>query len=101
MNVDKSTYNLFSKAIYYVMRKEGVQNCFKQQKAKVDGLVGLVRVAVKHDIQANNVIEVVTEKGKIHWLEKKKLTSSIRFTCQLNNILISSIYPTITFHLTN
>ncbi|HZH67256.1 MAG TPA: hypothetical protein VEY10_20360 [Flavisolibacter sp.] len=83
MNVDKSTYDLFSKAIYYAMKKEGAttfaqltegaQDCFKQQKAKVDGLVGLVRVAVKHDIQANNVIEVVTEKGKNTLVRKEKV----------------------------
>jgi hypothetical protein len=51
MNIDEATYDLFSKAIYYVLKKEGaitftqltegIQDCFKQQKTKFDGLVGI------------------------------------------------------------
>ena len=74
MNIDKSTYDLFSKAIYHTLKKhgaltftemvEGVEDCFKEQKTKFDGSVGWYAVSVKNDMQARGVVEVFTEKGK-------------------------------------
>ena len=81
MNIDKSTYDLFSKAIYHTLKEEGaltytemvegVKDCFKQQKTKFDGSVSWYAVSVKHDMHARGVIEVFTEKGKkLHRLKK-------------------------------
>lgn len=81
MNINKATYDLFSKAIYHVLKKEGaitftqlaegVQDCFKQQKTKFDGSVGWYAVTVKNDMEARGVIEVFTEKGrKLHRIKK-------------------------------
>ena len=56
-----------------MMKKEGVQNCFKQQKTKFVSSVGWYAVTVKNDRQANNVIEVVTEKGKNTLVRKEKV----------------------------
>ena len=74
MNVDKSTYDLFSKAIYHTLKKEGaitftdivegVKECFKQAKSSFDGNVGWYAITVKNDLQARGVIEALTEKGK-------------------------------------
>jgi hypothetical protein len=81
MNIDKKTYDLFSKAIYHTLKKnqpltyseivEGIRDCFKQQKTKFDGSVSWYAVTVKHDMHARGVIEVFTEKGKkLHRLKK-------------------------------
>jgi hypothetical protein len=81
MNIDKRTYDLFSKAIYHTLKKnqpltytqivEGIEDCFKQQKTKFDGSVSWYAVTVKHDMNARGVIEVFTEKGrKLHRLKK-------------------------------
>ena len=74
MNIDKTTYDLFSKAIYHTLKKdgaltftqmvEGVYDCFKQQKTKFDGSVEWYAVTVKNDMQVRGVIETFTEKGK-------------------------------------
>ncbi|HVF82508.1 MAG TPA: hypothetical protein VM884_11260 [Flavisolibacter sp.] len=81
INIDKVTYDLFSKAIYHTLKKEGgltftqlvegVHNCFKQQKTSFDGSVGWYAVTVKNDMEARGSIEVVTGKGKkLHRLKK-------------------------------
>ncbi len=81
MNIDKGTYELFSKAIYHTLKKkkdlsfteivEGVRECFREQKTKFDGAIEWYSISVKNDMHARNVIEVFTEKGKkLHRLKK-------------------------------
>jgi hypothetical protein len=81
MNIDKGTYDLFSKAIYQTLKKgqpltytqivEGIHDCFKQQKTKFDGSVEWYAITVKHDMYARGIVEVFTEKGKkLHRLKK-------------------------------
>src|SRR6187551_1681578 len=81
MNIDKKTYDLFSKAIYHILKKnqpltysqivEGIYDCFKQEKTKFEGSVSWYAVTVKHDMHARGVIEVFTEKGKkLHRIKK-------------------------------
>jgi hypothetical protein len=81
MNIDKKTYDLFSKAIYHTLKKnqpltytqivEGIEDCFRQQKTKFEGSVSWYAVTVKHDMHARGIIEVFTEKGKkLHRLKK-------------------------------
>ena len=81
MNIDKTTYDLFSKAIYHTLKKgkpltytqivEGIYDCFKQQQTKFDGSMGWYAVTVKHDMHARGIIEVYNEKGKkLHRLKK-------------------------------
>jgi hypothetical protein len=81
MNIDKSTYDLFSKAIYHVLKKEGgltytqlvegIYDCLKKQKTEFEGAVGWYAVTVKKDMEARGVIEVITVKGKkLHYLKK-------------------------------
>ena len=81
MNIDKKTYDLFSKAIYHTLKKnqpltysqivEGIYDCFKQEKTKFDGSVSWYAVTVKHDMHARGVIEVFSEKGrKLHRIKK-------------------------------
>jgi hypothetical protein len=81
MNIDKTTYDLFSKAIYYTLKKsqpltysqivDGIYNCFQRQKTKFGGSVDWYAVTVKHDMQARGVIEAFTEKGrKFHRIKK-------------------------------
>jgi hypothetical protein len=81
MNIDKNIYDLFSKAIYHILKKnqpltysqivEGIYDCFKEQRTKFDGSVGWYAVTVKHDMHARGVIEVYVEKGKkLHRLKK-------------------------------
>ena len=74
MSIDKNTYDLFSKAIYHTLKKEGpitftqmtegVHDCFRQQRTSFDGSVEWYAVSVKNDMHARGVIEVYTEKGK-------------------------------------
>jgi hypothetical protein len=81
MNIDKKTYDLFSKAIYHTLKQsqpltyteivEGIQDCFRQQKTRFDGSIGWYAVTVKHDMHARGVIEVYSEKGKkLHRIKK-------------------------------
>jgi hypothetical protein len=81
INIDKRTYDLFSKAIYHTLKKnqpltysgivEGIKDCFRQQKTEFEGSVSWYAVAVKNDLHARNTIEVFTEKGrKLHRLAK-------------------------------
>lgn len=74
MNIDKKTYDLFSKAIYHTVKAgkaitytqivEGVKDCFKKQNTKFDGSVEWYAVSVKHDMHARGILKVYTEKGK-------------------------------------
>ena len=81
MNIDKNTYDIFSKAIYHTLKKnqpitysqivEGIHDCFRQQKIKFDGSVEWYAVTIKNDMHARCVIEVFTEKGKkLHRIKK-------------------------------
>ena len=81
MNIDKKTYDLFSKAIYHTLKKnqpltysqvvEGIYDCFRNQKTKFDGSVEWYAVTVKNDMHARGVIEVFLEKGrKLHRIKK-------------------------------
>ena len=81
MKIDKKIYDLFSEAIYGILKKnqpltysqivEGIYDCFTQQKTKFDGSIEWYAVTVKHDMHARGVIEVYTEKGeKLHRLKK-------------------------------
>jgi hypothetical protein len=83
MNIDSKIYDLFSKAIYHVLKKngpltytqivEGIHDCFKQQKTKFDGSIEWYAVTIKHDMHARGVIEVFNEKGrKLHRLANLK-----------------------------
>jgi hypothetical protein len=80
MKIDKSIYDLFSKAIYHALKKnqpltytqivEGIEDCFKEGKT-FDGSVSWYAVTVKHDMHARGIIEVDIEKGKkLHRLSK-------------------------------
>lgn len=74
MNIDKKTYDLFSKAIYHTVKAgkaitytqivEGVKDYFKKQNTKFDGSIGWYAVSVKHDMHARGILKVYTEKGK-------------------------------------
>ena len=81
MNIDKGSYELFSKAIYHTLKKEGaitytqlvegVQDYFQKQKIDFDGSIGWYTVTIKNDMQARGEIEVLTEKGKkLHRIKK-------------------------------
>lgn len=81
INIDKDTYDLFSKAIYHTLKKgkaltytevvDGIKDCFKQQKTKFKGSVSWYAVTIKHDMHARGIIEVFTEKGKkLHRVKK-------------------------------
>jgi hypothetical protein len=74
MKIDKKTYELFSKAIYHVVKAgkaitftqivEGVEDCFKKEKTKFNGAIGWCAITVKNDMHARGVLKVFTEKGK-------------------------------------
>ena len=74
MNIEKTTYDLFLKAIYHVVKEgkaltftqivKGVENFFEKEKIKFNGAVGWYAVTVKNDMQARGVLKVFTEKGK-------------------------------------
>ena len=79
MNIEKTTYELFSKAIYHVVKSgkaitftqivEGVEDCFKKNKIKFNGAVGWYAVTVKNDMHARGILKVFTERGrKLHSL---------------------------------
>lgn len=80
-DIDKKTFDLFSKAISHTLKKEqpltysqiveGIEDCFRQQKIQFDGSATWYAVAVKHDMHARGIITVLTEKGrKLHKLSK-------------------------------
>jgi hypothetical protein len=82
MNIDKDVYDLFSKAIYHSLKKdgpltytqmvEGIKDYFKQQKYKFEGSISWYAVTVKHDMHTRGFIEVYSEKGKkLHALKKQ------------------------------
>jgi hypothetical protein len=74
MSIEKSRYDLISKAIYHTLKKEGaltfsqivegVYNCLEQQQKSFDGSVEWYTISVKNDLQARGVIEAFLEKGK-------------------------------------
>ena len=74
MNIDKTTYDLFSKAIYSTLKKggpltftalvEAIEDGFKKQKTPFDGSVSWYAITIKKDMEARGIIEVVKEKGK-------------------------------------
>ena len=81
MNIDAAIYELFSKAIYGVLKAKqgiayteivnGIRKCFKQQETIFKGSVEWYAVTVKKDMEANGIIEVYMEKGKkLHRLKK-------------------------------
>lgn len=81
MNIDKATYELVSKAIYHVLKKQpsvtftqlcqGVETYLTKQATKFEGHIGWYTISIKHDMHARGVIEVFTEKGKkLHRLKK-------------------------------
>jgi hypothetical protein len=82
MNIDAGIYELFSKAIYHELKRgkhgitytdivNGIKKCFKEKKTVFKGSVEWYAVAVKHDMEANNIIETFIEKGKkLHRLKK-------------------------------
>lgn len=74
MNIDKTTYDLFSKAIYQTVKTskgitfseivEGVYDCFEKQKSKFKGSVEWYAITVKNDMHARGILEVHIKKGK-------------------------------------
>ena len=79
MNIEKTTYDLFLKAIYYVVKEgealtftqivKGVENFFEKEKIKFNGTVGWYAVTVKNDMHARGILKVFAEKGsKLHSL---------------------------------
>ena len=74
MNIDKSIYDLFSKAIYHTLKTsepltytqmvEGIYKCFKEQKTKFEGSIEWYAVSIKNDMHARGIIGVFTQKGK-------------------------------------
>jgi hypothetical protein len=81
MNIDKSIYEMFLKAIYHTLNKndgitftemvEGVHDWLHHQKISFDGAVDWYAITIKNDLQAKGEIDVYTEKGKkLHRLKK-------------------------------
>jgi len=77
MNIEKTTYDLFSKAIYHVIKSgkaitftqivEGVKDCFKKDKIKFKSVIEWYAITVKNDMHAKGILKVFTEKGrKLH-----------------------------------
>lgn len=74
MNIDRTIYELFSKAIYHTLKAnkavtysemvEGIYECFKKQKTHFPGSVGWYAVTVKNDMEARGIITAYTEKGR-------------------------------------
>ncbi|MDQ6608441.1 MAG: hypothetical protein M3Y85_01310 [Bacteroidota bacterium] len=74
INIEKITYDLFSKAIYDTLKKqegltykqlvESIFDCFKKQHLSFGGSVGWYAVTVKKDMEARGIIDVYMEKGK-------------------------------------
>lgn len=86
MKIDASIYELFSKTIYHTLKKNkqgitytdivsGVKQCFKEQRTTFKGSAAWYAVTVKNDMEANGVIETITEKGKkLHRLKSTALS---------------------------
>lgn len=81
INIDKNIYDLFSKAIFDVLKRDrlltytqlvkGIEDCFKKEKTKFSGSVSWYAVTIKLDMTARGIIEMITEKGKkLHRLSK-------------------------------
>jgi hypothetical protein len=75
MNIDAKTYELFSKAIYHVLKEnkqgltytelvDAIKKWFKGNKTAFRRSVEWYAVTVKHDMVANRIIETVSDKGK-------------------------------------
>jgi len=74
MNIEKTTYDLFSKAIHHTLKKgkaltytqlaAGVHEYFNANQVQFEGSVEWYTVSVKNDMEARGVIEAYTEKGK-------------------------------------
>jgi hypothetical protein len=83
MNIDASTWELFSKAIKTSLKGgkeltfteivEAVEKYLKQNKINFQQSVGWYAVTVKQDLQVRKEVEVFTQKGrKLHRLPKAK-----------------------------
>jgi hypothetical protein len=81
INIEKSTYELFSKAVFQTLKMEGsitftqlvegIKACLQKQKTTFSGSVEWYAVTVKNDLHAKGVIEVFSERGKkLHRLKK-------------------------------
>ena len=81
INIDLSTYELFSKAIYHTLKAkgpvsftemvEGIRDCFKKQGTVFKGSISWYAVTVKNDLESRKVIHTYMEKGKkLHQLSK-------------------------------
>lgn len=75
MNIDAKVYDIFSKAIYHVLKQNkqgityteivnGIKKCFKEQRTVFRGSVEWYAVTVKHDMVANGIIEIFMDKSK-------------------------------------
>jgi hypothetical protein len=83
MNIDIKIYDLFSKAIYHVLKENnqgitytdivnGIKKCFKENRTIFKKSIEWYAVSVKNDMEANGVIEAFTEKGeKLHKLKSR------------------------------
>lgn len=80
-HIDKATYDLFSKAIYHVLKQEktitftqlaeGIEDCFRQQRTTFKGSIGWYAITVQKHMEARGVMEAFTEKGKKMYRLKK------------------------------
>ena len=82
ISIDSAVYELFSKAIYDILKKEkkgitytqivnGIKKHFSDQKITFKGSIGWYAVTVKHDMVANHIIETWMENGtRLHKLKK-------------------------------
>jgi hypothetical protein len=75
MNIDAKIYELFSKAIYHVLKENregttytelvnGIKKRFKENKTAFRGSVEWYAVTVKNDMVANGIIETLSDKDK-------------------------------------
>lgn len=82
MQIETSTYELFSKAIFHVLKErqplsyseleKGVRDFFQKNRTRFTGSVGWYAVTVKNDMEARGMIECFLEKGKkMHRLKGK------------------------------
>ena len=83
INIDKTTHDLFSKAIRQSFKKdealtftqivERVHDYLKRHKITFDGSVDWYAISVKHDMHARGLLEVFVEKGrKLHRLRNRE-----------------------------
>ena len=74
MNIEKTTYDLFSRAIYHALKGhqpltftelvDHVKDCFKKEGTAFKGSVSWYAITVKHDMVARKQINESTEKGR-------------------------------------